>query len=126
MFVAVLVRRLRPGKTYEDFVRAWYPDFGYGVTVRGPMLARSISDDREILVVAFVDVSSRDDVVEMFTKGADQERVRHDRIEDVIEETSVRGIYELVDEFDFSTDRTVAEHRPPDLDRPEPPAPPGR
>lgn len=126
MFVAVLVRRLRPGKTYEDFLRSWYPESGYGVTVRGPMLARSISDEREILSVAFVDVASSDDVIQMFTRVADQERVRHDRIEDVIESTTVRGIYELVGEFDFSTDRTVAEHRPPDLGhRPgrEPPGP---
>jgi hypothetical protein len=26
MLVAVFVRRLRPGKTYEDFLEAWYPD----------------------------------------------------------------------------------------------------
>jgi hypothetical protein len=26
MFVAVFVRRLREGKTYEDFLEAWYPD----------------------------------------------------------------------------------------------------
>jgi hypothetical protein len=119
MFVAVLVRRLRPGKTYEDFVRAWYPDSGYGVPVRGPMLARSLSDDREILAIAFVDVPTRDDVVATFTGIAAQERVRHDRIEDVIEETTLRGIYELVDEFDFSTSLTVAERRPTGF---EPPA----
>ena len=112
MFVAVLVRRLRPGKTYEDFVRAWYPDSGYDVPVRGPMLARSLADEREILAVAFVDVPTGEDVVEMFTRIGDQERVRHDRIEDVIEETTLRGVYELVDEFDFSTSLTVAERRP--------------
>ena len=26
MFVAVFVRRLREGKTYEDFLEAWYPE----------------------------------------------------------------------------------------------------
>jgi hypothetical protein len=26
VFVSVLVRRLKPGKTYDDFVDAWYPD----------------------------------------------------------------------------------------------------
>jgi hypothetical protein len=30
----------------------------------------------------------------------------------VIESTTVRGTDELVDEFDFSTDRTVTEGRP--------------
>ena len=51
MYISVLIRRLRPGRTYEEFVKAWYPDTGY-------------------------------------------------------------GIYEVTDEFDFSTDETVAEGRP--------------
>jgi hypothetical protein len=38
--------------------------------------------------------------------------VRHDRLDDVIESTSVRGIYEVTDEFDFSTDESVARGRP--------------
>lgn len=116
MFVSVLVRRLHPGKTYEDFVRAWYPDRGFGVPVRGPMLARSTTDEREILAFAFLDVASRDDLAQMMTRVADQEQNRHDRIDEVIESTTVRGIYELVDEFDFSTDGTVAEGRPPNLE----------
>ena len=116
MFLSVLARRLRPGKTYEDFVRAWYPERGYGAPISGPTLARSTADDREILAFAFVDVASRDDLDGVLTRIADQEHTRHDRIDEVIESTTVRGIYELVDEFDFSTDHTVTERRPPYLD----------
>jgi hypothetical protein len=39
---AVFVRRLREGKTYADFVEAWYPDTGFGVPARilsGPGVA---------------------------------------------------------------------------------------
>jgi hypothetical protein len=43
---------------------------------------------------------------------AAQESVRHDRIDAVIESTTLRGIYEIEDEFDFSTDETVARGRP--------------
>ena len=43
---------------------------------------------------------------------AGQEAVRHERIDEVIESTQLRGIYELLDEFDFSTDETVARGRP--------------
>jgi hypothetical protein len=43
---------------------------------------------------------------------AAQESVRHDRIADVIESTALRGIYEIEDEFDFSTDDTVSRGRP--------------
>ena len=39
MFISVLARRLKPGKTYEDFIAAWYPDKGFGVSGRGPILA---------------------------------------------------------------------------------------
>jgi hypothetical protein len=41
MYIAVLVRRLREGKTYEDFVEAWYPDKGFDIGGRGPITARS-------------------------------------------------------------------------------------
>ena len=50
MYISVLIRRLRPGRTYEEFVKVSYRH-GY-------------------------------------------------------------GIYEVTDEFDFSTDETVAEGRP--------------
>jgi hypothetical protein len=112
MFISVLVRRLRPGKTYEDFVEAWYPDKGFGVSGRGPILARSVTDEREILAFGFIDVASRDGLARLLDRVGEQEAVRHARLEDVIESTAVRGIYEVVDEFDFSTDETVEAGRP--------------
>ena len=48
MYVTVLVRRLKPGKTYEDFLRAWYPDKGFGFPGQGPFLARNVDDPAEI------------------------------------------------------------------------------
>jgi hypothetical protein len=112
MVVSVLVRRLRPGKTYEDFVRAWYPDKGFGFPGRGPLLAVSIEDEREILAFGFIDLPAREEVEEALTRVAAQEAVRHDRIAEVIESTVVRGIYDVTNEFDFSTDATVARGRP--------------
>jgi hypothetical protein len=35
MFIAVFVRRLRPGKTSDDFVDVWYPDKGFGFPAGG-------------------------------------------------------------------------------------------
>jgi hypothetical protein len=113
MFITVLVRRLREGKSYDDFVEAWYPDKGFGFSGRGPMLARNLHDEREILAFGFVDLPNRESVGKALEGIAQQEAVRHDRIDEVIESTSVRGIYELVDEFDFSTDEAVARGRPP-------------
>lgn len=116
VFVSVLVRRLRPGKTYEDFVRAWYPDKGFDLPGSGPVLAVNLADEREIVAVAYVDLPSREAVAEAMERLAAQESVRHDRIDEVIESTSLRGIFEVADEFDFSTDASVAAGRPPYLD----------
>jgi hypothetical protein len=110
MFVSVLVRRLRPGKTYEDFVEAWYPEKGFGFAGRGPILARNLEDDREILAIGFIDLE-RAQLPATMERIAAQESVRHDRIADVIESTALRGIYEIEDEFDFSTDDTVSRGR---------------
>lgn len=110
MFVSVLVRRLKPGKTYDDFVDAWYPDKGFGFPGRGPILARNLDDDREILAIGFLDLE-RDQLPATMERIAAQESVRHDRIADVIESTALRGIYEIADEFDFSTDETVSRGR---------------
>jgi hypothetical protein len=112
MFVAVFVRRLREGKTYEDFLDAWYPDKGFGFDGRGPVTARSLDDEREILTVGFIDLDGTEELEEAMSRVAEQEGVRHDRIDDVIESTSLRAIYEQIDEFDFSTDESVAAGRP--------------
>jgi hypothetical protein len=113
MFIAVLVRRLREGKTYEDFLDAWYPDKGFGVGVRGPITARNLADEREILTIGFVDLTSREELDKAMARVAEQEATRHDRIDEVIESTTVRAIYEQLDEFDFSTDEAVERGRRP-------------
>ena len=112
MFVAVFVRRLREGTTYEDFLEAWYPDEGFGFDGRGPITARSLTDEREILTIGFVNLPSRESLDEAMPRLAAQEARRHDRIDDVIESTSLRAIYEQLDEFDFSSDESVAAGRP--------------
>jgi hypothetical protein len=112
MFVAVFVRRLREGKTYEDFLDAWYPDQGFGFGGRGPITARSVEDEREILTIGFVDLPSRESLSEAMARVAAREAVRHQRLDEVIESTSLRAIYEQLDEFDFSTDESVAARDP--------------
>jgi hypothetical protein len=112
MFISVLARTLRPGKTYSDFVDAWYPDRGFGVPGRGPYTGRNIAHERELIAVGFVDLSDRQVLDEGLRRVARQEQVRHERIDEVIESTQLRGIYEVLDEFDFSSDETVARGRP--------------
>ncbi|MGD9891313.1 MAG: hypothetical protein AB7R89_06830 [Dehalococcoidia bacterium] len=115
MFISMLVRRLRPGKTYEDFLAAWYPDKGFGFPGRGPILARNVADEREILAFGFIDLPDREQLEQALARVAAQEAVRHDRIAAVIESTSIRGMYEIEDEFDFATDASVDRGRPAGL-----------
>ena len=112
MYISVLIRRLRPGRTYDEFVKAWYPEKGFGVGGRGPILARNLEDESEILAIALVDLPDRASLDDALKRIAEQEAVRHERLEGVIESTTVRGIYEVADEFDFSTDETVEKGRP--------------
>ncbi|MFM8560759.1 MAG: hypothetical protein ACKOB9_01515 [Solirubrobacterales bacterium] len=102
MLVAVFRRRLKEGATFEDFISAWEADKGFGVPAR-VFNAVSLTDDREILSVGFVDIDAS--AFEALAAGvSDQEAVRHSRIDDVIESTELRAFYDLRTEHDFSAD----------------------
>ena len=101
MIVSVFVRRLKEGRTFTDFVEEWEADEGFGVPTR-VFNAQSLENPRDIISVGFVDVS-----VEALTQGLEAARaaesVRHDRIDTVIESTSLRCMYELRTEHDFTS-----------------------
>ncbi|MGH9025226.1 MAG: hypothetical protein ACRDWD_03780 [Acidimicrobiia bacterium] len=118
MLCIAFVRRLKPGRTYEDFLRAWYPDKGFGLeNGEGRVhLAVNRGDPSEVLTVGFLD-APESGLDEFLARVSAQEAVRHDRIAEVVEETSLRALYDVVGEFDFSTDEAVAAGRPAGLDR---------
>jgi hypothetical protein len=100
MIGVVFVRRLREGKTYADFVEAWYPDTGFGVPARilsGP----GVTDSREVVTVGFVDVEP-DALEHLGERVAAAEQTRHDRIDAVIESTEVRTFFVVEGDHDFS------------------------
>ena len=94
MYIVILIRKLKPGKTYQDFVEAWYPDKGFDIPVQGPDLGINISDNREIAAVAYLDIADRP------------------TLDKVIEETTVRAVFEGAGRYDFSSDETVEATRP--------------
>jgi hypothetical protein len=102
MIVSVIVRRLRQGTSYDDFKKAWYPERGFGVPSR-VLNAVRVDDPREIVSIAFLDVEP-EGLDELAADIAAAEAKRHYRIEEVIESTELRAIYELIDDEDF-TDR---------------------
>jgi hypothetical protein len=100
MIVSVFVRRLKPGATFQDFVREWEADEGFGVPTR-VFNAQSLTDPREIISIGFVAVGA-EQVTQWLSTAPAAEAARHERIDTVIEWTTRRSMYELRTEHDFS------------------------
>jgi hypothetical protein len=96
--VAVFRRRLRPGKTFDDFKAAWEAEKGFGVPSR--VFNALSSDGREVHSVGFVAIDAGLFQAAM-AELAPQEAVRHSRIEEVVE-SSDRAFFELLTEHDLS------------------------
>jgi hypothetical protein len=100
MIVSVFVRRLKEGPTFDDFLGEWEADVGFGIPTRvfnGP----SLDDPRSIVSIGFV-AATPADAREWLAAGSQTERVRHDRIETVVESTPLRAMYEVRTEHDFT------------------------
>jgi len=100
MIVSVFVRRLKPGATFQDFVREWEADEGFGVPTR-VFNAQSLTDPREIISIGFVAVGT-EQVTQWLSTAPASEATRHERIDTVIESTTLRCMYELRTEHDLS------------------------
>lgn len=90
---AVFVRTLKPGVTFEQFVRAWAPESweqGYAVPVS---VSRRVDDDRQVVTILDLDMS-----MEQFQSIA-AGLVHPDavsRLAQVVQSTQLEGIYEVV------------------------------
>ncbi|MEM8744129.1 MAG: hypothetical protein AAGF14_05790 [Pseudomonadota bacterium] len=100
MLCSVFLRRLKPGKSYEDFRKAWEPDVGFGVPTR-VINARSLDDPSQIISIGFVETEASD-LPALVERVADSEARRHERIAHVIEATTLRGMFEILDDDDLS------------------------
>ena len=99
MFISVLTRRLREGKTYEDFRRAWYHTVGYGVPTK-LYSAINVFDPREIIVVGLGEIKPGQDPIRLIQIEV-KERLDHP-LEAVIEPEIGRSFGIIVSEDDFS------------------------
>lgn len=98
--ISVLTRRLREGKTYEDFREAWLPDQGFGFPTR-VVSAQRVDDEREVITIGFSELSKEEAEAELQRIGPQEER-RHDRIDAVVEPEMTRHFYVQVAEDDFT------------------------
>ena len=124
MIVSILVRRLREGKTYEDFREAWLPEKGFGWPTR-VVTAQRMDDPHEIITIGFSDISpeqgeallaqvgvdesgeERGETVDEpddqhLTEVADEQLRRRGRISEVIEPEMTRAFYLQVAEDDLT------------------------
>ncbi len=106
--VAILSRRLKEGKTYEDFRRAWYHTVGFGTGNRMYTVINAF-DPREIIVIGFTETTV--DNLMAGLKIDVKERLEHS-LDDVIEPTIGRTFGLLVSEDDFSAKGAI-DYRPP-------------
>lgn len=98
-WISILTRRLKEGRTYEDFRRAWYHTVGFG-TPATLYTAVNVFDPREIIVVAMGEVDSEHDPRTLLRIDVN-ERLEHP-LESVIEPEIGRTFGILVAEDDFS------------------------
>jgi hypothetical protein len=122
MIVSILVRRLREGKTYEDFRRAWLPERGFGWPTR-VVTAQRMDDPREIVTIGFSDVSEEEAKALLEQVGIDrsgeesgqdpaggaepddvarEQLARRSRISEVIEPQMTRAFYVQVADDDLT------------------------
>jgi hypothetical protein len=104
--ISLLIRRLREGKTYEDFREAWLPDQGFGFPTR-VVSAQRVDDDREVITIGFSEVDEAEAESQLQRIGPQEQR-RHDRIDAVIEPETTRRFYVQLAKDDF-TDAPVRE-----------------
>jgi len=106
--VAIITRRLREGKTYEDFRKAWYHTVGFG-TANRMYTAINAFDPREVIVIGTTEMDL-DTLLAGFMIDV-KERLAHP-LDDVIEPEIDRTFGVLVSEDDFSAEGAI-EYRPP-------------
>jgi hypothetical protein len=110
MTVAIVKRKLKPGKTYDDFRKAWYHTVGFGTPTK-MYTALNINDPSEIFVMGFVESE-----IEQFMEGLNidvKERLENP-LDDVIEPNIVRQFGVVVSEDDFSPEGII-EYKEPSI-----------
>ena len=97
--ISILTRRLKEGKTYEDFRKAWYHTVGYGTPIK-LYSAINVFDPLEIIVVGIGEITLEQDLLKMLRIEV-KERLENP-LDAVIEPEIGRTFGIVVSEDDFS------------------------
>lgn len=98
--ISIFVRKLKQGKTYEEFKENWYPDKSFEFPVRVINAVNSI-DSSEILSIGLMKLDLQE-IDNKLNEIKEQELIRHNRIDSVIECTKLKGIYIIKDDNDMT------------------------
>ena len=106
--VSIITRRLKEGKTYGDFRKAWYHTVGFGTSSK-LYTALNVNDPREIIVMGFVESEMED-----FMNGLeiDVEERLENPLDDVIEPEIGRKFGMVISEDDFSDEGVIGYKEP--------------
>ncbi len=111
LVVAILTRRLKQGKTYQDFRKAWYHTVGYGTDMK-MYSAINAFDPQEIIVIGIGEIKPGQDPLKILQIEV-KERLDHP-LEAVIEPEIDRTFGIMVAEDDFSPTGKI-EYKPASL-----------
>jgi hypothetical protein len=109
--VSIITRRLKEGKTYEDFRKAWFHSVGFGTTSKLYTVINAFNP-REIIVVGFVEIKPGQDPLKILRIDV-KERLDNP-LEAVIEPEIGRTYGILVSEDDFSSTGKI-KYKPPSI-----------
>jgi hypothetical protein len=108
--VSIVTRRLKEGKTYEDFRRAWYHIVGFGSSSKLITMINAF-DPLEVIVMGFIKTSIKD--LQSLLKIDVSQRLENP-LDDVIEQSIGRKFGIMASEDDFSASGRM-DYRPPSI-----------
>ncbi len=108
--VSIVTRRLKEGKTYEDFRKAWYHTVGFGTSSKLYTMINA-HDPREIIVIGFVEAELEEYQAKL---GIDVKERLANPLDDVIEPEIGRQFGILISEDDFSGEGKI-EYKSPSI-----------
>jgi len=105
---SVLIRKLKPGQTYEDFRKEWLPQEPYYGSPVFVVNAQNIYDPTEIITIGLVwtddKAADTDDmsiyqqkIVEWGQKYGEQDAQRGDKIDQVTDDVRPPHVYKILD-----------------------------
>ena len=111
LVVAILKRRIKQGKTYQDFRKAWFHTVGYGTNMK-MYSAINAFDPQEVIVIGLGEIKPGQDPMKLLQIEV-KERLDHP-LEAVIEPEIDRTFGIVVAEDDFSPSGKI-EYKPPSV-----------